>query len=60
MQTTVTRFCDKMMFFPQVPFIQMHMMNNISLNLLIETWIQMNEFIMKRNVWLFIDNKFIS
>ncbi len=28
---------------------------NISLNLLIRTWIYTNNFIMKRIVWLFID-----
>jgi len=32
-------------------------MINISLNLLIGTWIYSNIFIMKRNVWLFIDTK---
>jgi hypothetical protein len=31
--------CDEMVFFSWVPFIQMHMVINISLNLLIRTWI---------------------
>jgi len=39
MQATIVHFCDEIMFFPLLPFIQMHMMINISLNLLIETWI---------------------
>jgi hypothetical protein len=46
------------MFFPWVPFIQMLVVINISLDLLIGTWIQ-NNFIMKRNMWLFIDKKLI-
>jgi hypothetical protein len=37
----------------------MHMVINISLILLIETWIQTNKFIMKIIVWLFIDKKLI-
>jgi hypothetical protein len=55
-------FCDKMMFFPWVPIIQMHIMINIPLNLLIETWIKINNFIIKWIVWLFIDkkNSFVS
>jgi hypothetical protein len=39
MQANVAHFCDKTMFFSQVPFIQMHMVINISLDLLIGTWI---------------------
>ncbi len=31
-------FCDKLVFFPWVPFIKMHMMINVSLDLLSETW----------------------
>jgi hypothetical protein len=59
MQIMVVHFYDKMVFFPWVPFIQMHMVINISLNLLIRTWIETNNFIMKRTLWLFIDKKFI-
>jgi hypothetical protein len=39
----MAHFCDKMMFFPWVPFIQMHMVINVSLNLIIGTWIQTNK-----------------
>jgi hypothetical protein len=61
MQAMVAQFCYKTMFFPYVPFIQMHMVINKSLNLFIGTWIQMNNFIIKRIVWLFIDkNSFVS
>jgi len=31
MQITVAYFCDEIMFFPWVPFIQMHVVINISL-----------------------------
>ncbi len=33
------------------------MVINISLDLLIEAWIQIDNFIMKKIVWLFIDKK---
>jgi hypothetical protein len=39
MQVMVVHFCDEMVFFLWVPFIQMHMVINISLDLLIGTWI---------------------
>ncbi len=55
----MAHFNNEMMFFSWVPFIQMHMVINISLDLLIGTWISINNFIMKKNVWLFIDKKFI-
>jgi uncharacterized protein (DUF2062 family) len=55
MQATMAHFYDETMFFPWVPFIQMHMVINISLDLIIGTWIKINKFIMKRIVWLFID-----
>jgi hypothetical protein len=55
MQVMVAHFFDEMVFFPWVPFIQMHKAINISLDLLIETWIKINNFIMKIIVWLFID-----
>jgi hypothetical protein len=55
MQAMVANFCDKMVFSPGAPFIQMHMVINISLDLLIRIWIQTNNFIMKRIMWLFID-----
>jgi uncharacterized protein (DUF2062 family) len=50
-----------MMFFSWIPFIQMHMVINISLDLLIGTWIQNNfiMIIMKKIVWLFIDTNLI-
>jgi hypothetical protein len=35
------------MFFPYVPFIQMHVVINIFLDLLIGTWTKINNFIMK-------------
>jgi hypothetical protein len=38
----------------------MHVVINIFINLLIKIWIQINNFIMKRTVWLFIDKKIIS
>ncbi len=61
MHNRVAHFCDEMMFFSQVPFIQMHIMIKISLDLLIGTWIKINNFIMKRTKWLFIDkNSFAS
>jgi hypothetical protein len=59
MQATVAHFCDGMVFFSLVPFIQMHVVINISLNLLIGTWIYPNNFIMKKTMWLFIDKKII-
>jgi hypothetical protein len=40
MQDWVSHYCDKMMFFVRVPFIQMCTVINISLDLLIETWIK--------------------
>jgi len=55
----MAHFCDKMVFFPYVPFIQMHVVITISIDLLIETLIKINNFIMKRTLWLFIDKKFI-
>jgi hypothetical protein len=48
-------FCDETVFFPWVPFIQMLVVINISLNLLIKMWNQTHNFIMKRIVWLFAD-----
>jgi len=57
MQATMVHFWDETMFFPWVPFIQMHMVINISLNPLFETLIQINNFIMKIIMWLFIDKK---
>jgi hypothetical protein len=59
MQATVVHFCDEMVFFPWVPFNQMHAMINISLDIMIGTWIQMTNFILKRTMWLFIDKIFI-
>ncbi len=60
MQATMAHLCDKTVFFPWVPFIQMHMVINISLDLPIWTWIQTNNFIMKKTMWLFIDrNSFV-
>jgi hypothetical protein len=51
----MTHFCDKTMFFPWVPFIQMFVMTNISLNLVIGSLIKINNFIMKRTMGLFMD-----
>jgi len=59
MQAMVVHFCDETMFFPWVPFIQMHIMINIFLDLLIGIWIKINNFIMKKAMWLFIDKKLI-
>jgi hypothetical protein len=39
MQITMVHFCDEVVFFPSVPFIQMHMMIDIWLDLLIGNWI---------------------
>jgi hypothetical protein len=39
MQAIMACFCNEMMFFPWVPFIQMHMVIHITLDLLIGTWI---------------------
>jgi hypothetical protein len=55
----VVHFCDETMFFPWVPFIQMYTLINISLDLLIGIWIKINNFIIKKIVWLFIDKKII-
>jgi len=44
MQVMMVHFCDETMFFPWVPFIPMHMVINISLDLLIEIWIYTNNF----------------
>jgi hypothetical protein len=59
MQATMAHFCDKTIFFLWVPFIQVHVMINISLDLLIRTWIQTNNFITERTVWLFSNKNFI-
>jgi hypothetical protein len=59
MQAIVVHFCDETMFFPRVPFIQMHMVINIFLNSLIGIRISTNNFIMKRSMWLFIDKRII-
>jgi hypothetical protein len=59
MQAMVAHFCDETMFFPWVPFIEMHMMINISIDLLIGIWIKTNNFIMKKFMCLFLDKKFI-
>ncbi len=42
----MTKWC----FFPGVLFIQMLVVINISLDLLIGTWIETNNFVMKRIV----------
>ncbi len=55
MQAMVVHICDETIFFPWIPYIQMHTMFNISLNILIVTWIYTNNFILKSIVWLFID-----
>jgi hypothetical protein len=39
MQATMAHFCDEKMFFPWVPFIQMHVVINTPIDVLIETWI---------------------
>jgi hypothetical protein len=57
MHNQMVHFCDEMVFFPYVHFIQMHMVISIFLNILIGTKIQTNNFIMKRIMWLFIDKK---
>ncbi len=59
MQAIVVHFCGKIIFFPWVPFIQMQLMINISLHLLIGIWIQTNNFIMNKIMWLFINKKSI-
>jgi uncharacterized protein (DUF2062 family) len=55
MQAMVAHFCDETVFFSWVPFIQMHIVINISLDLLIKTWIWTNNFITKKTLWLFIN-----
>jgi len=50
MQVMVVHFYDETMFFPWVPFIQMHMVINKLIYLLIRIWIQTNNFIMKKVV----------
>jgi len=57
MQDWAFHYCDKTMFFSWVPFIQMYTMINNFFNLLIETWIKINNFIMKTTMWSFIDKK---
>jgi hypothetical protein len=59
MHNWVIHFCNEMVLFPWVPFIQMHMVNNISLDLLIGIWTKNNNFIMKIIVWLFMIKKLI-
>jgi hypothetical protein len=39
MQAMVVHFCDEMVFFPCLPFNQMHVVINISLDIMIGTWI---------------------
>jgi hypothetical protein len=39
MHNQISHYYDKTMFFSWVPYIQMHMVINISLDLLIGTWI---------------------
>ncbi len=57
----VVHFGDQMVFFPLVHFIQMLVVINISLDLLIGTWISTTNFIMKRIMWLFFIKKlFVS
>jgi len=51
MHGIMAHFCDETMFFLWVPFIQMHMVIIISLDILIGTWIKINNFIMKRIMW---------
>jgi hypothetical protein len=55
----MVHFCDKTMFSPWVPFIQMLVVINTSLDLIIEIWIKINNYIMKRIVWLFIDKNVV-
>jgi hypothetical protein len=57
MRAMVAHFCDETLFFPWVPIIQMHVVINVSIDLLIGTWIQTSNFNMKRIVWLLIDKK---
>jgi hypothetical protein len=59
MQIMVAHFCDETMLFPWVPLIQMFVVINISLDILIQTWISINNFIMKRIAGLFIDKKIV-
>jgi hypothetical protein len=59
MQVTMIHLCDEAMFFLWVPYVQMLVVINISLDLLIGTWIQINNFIIKRTMWLFIDKKIL-
>jgi hypothetical protein len=49
MHNQVSHYCDKIMFFSWVPFIQMHMVINISLDILIEIWILTNKFHYEEN-----------
>jgi hypothetical protein len=53
--TIVTKQRFFYFFILWLPFIQMHMVINISLDSLIGIWIQTNNFIIKKIVWLFID-----
>jgi hypothetical protein len=55
----MVHFCDETMFYPWVPFIQMLVVINTSLDLIIEIWIKINNYIMKRIVWLFIDKNVV-
>jgi len=49
------------MFFPWVSFIQMHVVINISIDILIGTWIYINNFIMKWiNGYLLIKKSFVN
>ncbi len=53
----MSHYCDEIMFFSWVPFIEMHMVINAFLDLVNKTWIKTNNFIMKIIVRLFIDKK---
>jgi hypothetical protein len=54
-------FSDEIVFFSWVPFIQMLVVINISLDLLIGTWILINNFIMKKLCgYLLIKNSFVA
>jgi len=61
MQAMVAHFCDKMVFFPSVPFIQMLVLINISLDLLLRLGSELIISLRKKLYgYLLIKNSFVS
>jgi len=59
MQAMVVYFCDEMMFFPWIPFIQMLVVTNIFLDLLIGTKFKLTTSLWKELCGYLLIKKFI-